>query len=177
MKMKINRTIALIAIIYNLINFLFLWHIKGMPDATSMIYLLIYPCFWIITLVLVTIISIKKRIIWFRQDYRISTIISLFFCTPIFFLIIARAELPESYCQSSGYTSKNGYTFKYEEWVYNPNHVQVVKYWKANKENCNSCDTSQFKKDSTWVYFDKKQDTIKTEVYKNGNLISIKKNK
>jgi hypothetical protein len=79
MKMKINKTILSIAIIYNLINFLFWEHIKIMNNATSMIYLLIFPIFWIISIIILIILALKNKSNWFNVNYKITTIISLFF--------------------------------------------------------------------------------------------------
>lgn len=143
-----------------------------MPDATSMIYIIIFPVFWIITIIIVAILTFKNKTIWFEKNYKVSTIIGLFFCTPIFFWFVRAINTPESYRDSSGYMSKNGYTIKYENWTYNDGSPQVIKYWKAVGENCNTCDSTHFKKDSTWIYFNKKKDTIKVEVYKNGELIN-----
>lgn len=77
--MKINKTILSIAIIYNLINFLFWEHIKIMNNATSMIYLLIFPIFWIISIIILIILALKNKSNWFNVNYKITTIISLFF--------------------------------------------------------------------------------------------------
>lgn len=171
--MKIKRTLLSIAIIYNIINFLFWQHILTMPNATSMIYIIIFPVFWIITIIIVTILTFKNKLIWFKKEYKLSTIIGLFFCTPIFFLFVRSINTPESYRASSSYISKMGYTIKRERWIYN-NGEQVIKYWKSDTENCNTCDTTSFKKDSTWIYFNKKKDTIKIEIYKNGKLVNVR---
>lgn len=168
--MKINRTLLSIAIAYNIINFLFWQHILTMPDATSMIYVIIFPVFWIITIIIVAILAFKNKAIWFKKNYKLSTIIGLFFCTPMLFWLVRVINTPESYRASSSYASKMGYTIKREKWIYN-NGAQVIKYWKADESNCNDCDSTHFKKDSTWIYLGKKKDTIKIEVYKEGKLI------
>jgi len=173
--MKINKTVLSIAIFYNIINFLFWLHISTMSNATSMIYIFIFPSFWIISIVVVAILAFRNKATWFQKGYKTSTIVGLFFCTPIFFLFVRSVQSPGSYCNSSGYMTQNGYTYKYESWIYNTGSRQVVKYWKADEENCDTCDSSHFKRDSTWVYLNKKKDTVKVETYKNGKLISVRK--
>lgn len=172
--MRIIKPLLFIAIVYNIINLLFWEHISIMKDATSMIYLFIYPSYWIITFIVVVILSLKNKSIWFEKKARISTIILIFFCTPIFFFLIRTINTSNSFCDSSGYIPKKGYTIKYESWTYKNGSRKVIKYWKSDEENCTECDSTHFKKDSTWVYFNDKKDTVKVEVYKNGKLINGK---
>jgi hypothetical protein len=84
--MKFNTNATLVAIIYNVINFLFWLRISTMPNATSMVYIFIYPCFWIITLIIVSIMGFRNKAIWFSKSYKVSTIVALFFCTPFPFM-------------------------------------------------------------------------------------------
>jgi hypothetical protein len=171
--MKINRKLFSIAVVYNVINFLFWVHILNMPNATSMIYMLILPCFWILTILFAVILSLKNKLVWFQKEYKVSTIISLIFCTPILFLSVKAISSPESYRASSGCGNKNEFTVKSENWDYNDGGRQVVKYWKAKALDCCECDSLLLKKDSTWIYFDKKGDTMKVESYKDGKLIRV----
>ena len=174
--MKLNITGTLVAIVYNVINFLFWQHISIMPNATSMVYIFIYPCFWIITLIIVAILGFRNKAIWFSKAFRVSTIIALFFCTPVPFLLTKAIAAPSTYCASSGFSTKDGHTLKYETWVYRTGGVNVIKYWTANEPDCNDCDSTHFKRDSVWVYLDKKKDTTRIETYKNGKLTNeIKK--
>jgi|GEM_PF-4862524 len=173
--MKLNITATIIAIVYNLINFLFWLHISTMPNATSMVYIFIYPCFWVITLIIMTTLGVRNKTVWFSRTYKVSTIIALLFCTPMPFLWVKAIVAPSTYCESTGFSTKGGYTLKYEEWVYSTGALNVIKYWKANEPNCNDCDTSYFKPDSVWVYLNKNNDTLRIETYKNGRLISEKK--
>lgn len=172
--MKINLTALLLAIAYNVINYLFWLHISSLPNATSMIYLFIYPSYWILSLIAVVVLAIKKRRVWFSNHYKISTVIALLFCTPLPFFLIKSFTSPSTYLSSSGFFTEDACTVKYETWNYNSGELNVIKYWKANKPNCNSCDTSYFKRDSTWIYLDKKKDTIQIDIYKDGHLISRK---
>lgn len=169
--MKINTTATSVAVVYNIINFLFWLHISTMPNATSMVYMFIYPCFWVITLIIMGIMGFRNKAIWFSKTYKVSTIIALFFCTPFPFIWVKAIEAPSTYCVSTGFSTQDGHTIKSEEWVYRTGGLNVIKYWKADESNCNDCDSTHFKKDSTWIYLGKKKDTIKIEVYKEGKLI------
>jgi len=173
--MKINKTVLSIAIVYNVINFMFWQYIKTTTGASSMIFIFIFPVFWIISILVVTILAFKNKATWFQKGYKASTIVGILVCTPILFWFVIAIQTSESYCNSTGYTPQNGYTFKYESWIYRNGSRQVVKYWKADGENCDTCDSSHFKRDSTWVYFNKKKDTVKVEIYKNDKLISVRK--
>lgn len=173
--MKINRKLLLIAVVYNSINFLFWLHISNMSNATSMIYMFIFPCFWIVTIVFAIIFSLKNNAICCQSEYKVSTMISLFFCTPVLFLSVIAINSSESYRASSSCGNENGYTIKRESWNYRGGGRQVVKYWKADEMDCCECDSLRLKKDSIWVYFDKKGDTVKIESYKDGKFIGLKK--
>ena len=170
--MKLNITATLIAIIYNVINFLFWLHISTMPNATSMVYIFIYPCFWIITLITVVIVALRNKAAWFSKAYKVSTIIALFFCTPFPFLWSKAIMAPSTYCVSTGFSTKDGHTIKDEEWIYKTGGLNVIKYWIADEPNCNDCDSSSFKPDGVWIYLGKKKDTLQIETYKNGKLVN-----
>lgn len=175
--MKLNAPLTYGAIIYNVINVLFWIQISHMQSANSTIFIIFYPLFWIITISAIVIITKNKSSIWFQKKYLMSTVVALLFCTPIPFLITISLNFSDTYVFSTGSDSKNGYTFKSETVLYrSTNSLQVVKYWKVHLPKCSMCDTSLFKRDSTWIYFDKKRDTIKIEVYKNGKLL-FQKNK
>ncbi len=100
--------------------------------------------------------------LWFKKNIILSTLIALFFCTPISISMIALILRPATYLASSGIDGRNAYTLKSENWDYYIGGRAILKYWKDDK------------KDSTWVYFNKKGDTIKTETYKNDTLIRKK---
>ena len=172
--MKINKTIIIIAIIYNVVNFLMWQHIKTMPNATSMGYLIVYPYFWILVLAFAILITFKNRKKWFQRNLIISTTLGLFFCTPLPFILYNVTSGPASYCASTNFYNENGNTIKFEIWHYYSGTLQVVKYWKANRENCDTCNPILFKRDSTWVYLNRRRDTIRIETYKNDKLISVK---
>jgi hypothetical protein len=158
--MKINKTLSLIAVVYLLINLLFYLHASSLTGGADMGYIFIFPAFWIITLITVFILSIKNRKIWFRKQMLLSSLVAIFFCTPISissFVMIVQSPI---YLVSSGY---NGDNKTLEEWLYRSSQkIAITKYWRHNK------------KDSTWVYFNNHGDTIKTEFYRSDTLIKTK---
>jgi energy-coupling factor transporter transmembrane protein EcfT len=156
--MKINKTLSIIAIIYLTINLLFYLHASSLNGGSSMGYIFIFPAFWIITLVTVIVLAIKYRNTWFKKKYLLSTLIALFFCTPVAISIITLIGRPSSYLAVSG--SNNGKSF--EEWNYYNGKPAIFKYWTNGV------------KDSIWVYLNKKGDTTKTEAYKNDILVRTK---
>ena len=171
-KMKLNITATSVAVIYNVINFLFWLRISTMPNATSMVYIFIYPCFWIITLIIIGIMGFRNKTIWFLKSYKVSTIVTLFFCTPFPFMWFKAIAAPSTYLVSTGFSTRDGHTIKSEEWIYNTGGLNVIKYWKADEPNCNACDSSHFKPEGVWVYLGKKKDTLRIDTYKNGKLIN-----
>ena len=63
---------------------------------------------------------------------------------------------------------------KSEHWNYNSGELAAKKYWKRIGAKTYEDEDEGFKKDSTWVYFNKKGDTIKTETYKDDKIIATK---
>jgi hypothetical protein len=169
--MKWNITLVSIAITYILINILFYLHSRTMEGGSSLIYVIIYPAFWLITLIVVGIWTYIKKGFLFQKDSITATLILLFFCTPLPLLIASKLMQPETTRSSSGYSPKNGVTIKDEFWTYNTGQVAERKYWKLNTENWIDANEEDFKEDSTWVYFSKQGDTVKTELYNEGKLI------
>jgi hypothetical protein len=158
--MRINKTLSLIAVIYLLINLLFFLHASSLNGGASMGYIFVFPAFWVITLVIVFILSIKNRKTWFRKQLLLSTLIAIFFCTPICISLITIIVRPSMYLAASGY---NGDYKTFERWVYYSNQkTAITKYWKNNL------------KDSTWIYLNKQGDKTKTELYRNDTLITNK---
>jgi hypothetical protein len=160
--MKITRTLTVIAIVYLLINLLFYWHATTLNGGTSIVYIFIFPFFWAITIILVIVLSIKNRKLWFQKKQLLSTLIALFFCTPVPLSLTVLVLRPPYYLAASGSNQENGSTIRFEEWNYYSGKQAITKYWKDEQ------------KDSVWVYFDKKGDTISTETYTEDKLISKK---
>lgn len=171
--MKWNIKLTIIAVGFILINILFAWHASTMSGGSALIYVLIYPIFWLITLILVSILTYRKRKEWLKKEMRFSTILMLLFCTPAPCFAFAELTRPEITRSSSGYFPENGKTYKTETWIYEPGVIAIKKYWILDSGNWNDIDENEFKKDSTWIYLNKKGDTLKTEKYKNDSLIEF----
>jgi len=171
--MRFNITLTSVAVVYNLINFLFGLHISNMASAASMIYVFVYPCFWIITIVAISIMAFKNRRTWFNKTFKVSTITALFLCTPISFIWFKAITAPSTYCASSGFSTEGDHTIKSEEWVYSNGRLNVIKYWKADIPDCRSL--SLFRPDSVWVYLSKNGDTLQVQTYKDGKLVKERK--
>lgn len=161
--MKWNQTLLKIAIGYSVINILFYTHILNLNGGSSLIYVLIYPLFWLLTIIIISALTYKKRKSWLSKQLKVSTIILLVFCTPLPLLICSSLIQSDIYRSSTSYNSKNGKITKIETWDYTNGKTAIKKFWK--NENI---------KDSLWIYFDKNGDTLKTEIYKNNQLLKIK---
>jgi len=172
--MKLNKILLIIAVGFLLINLLFYKNAETLNGGRAMIYIIIYPLFWIITLITVGILAYKRRNEWYTNELKISTIILLLLCTPLSIWGFYSLIRPEIELSSTGYNPKNGITIKSEWWNYNSGQTAVRKFWKLNTENYGGYDDSEYKKDSIWIYYDKTGDTIKIEKYKNDKLIEIK---
>ena len=172
--MKLNKVLLCIAIGFLIINWLLFEHSTTLNGGGAMIYIFIFPLFWILTVVIVGVLGYRNRKEWFAKEMKISTIVFMILCTPL--SIWGFSGLLESEIQLVGtdYNPTNGITIKTETWNFNSGKTAVKKYWKLNTENWTDSTESDFKKDSIWVYFDKKGDTIKVEKYTNDLLIETK---
>ena len=169
--MKWNQKLTWIATGFFLVNILFAWHASTMTGGTSLIYAIIFPVFWGLTLIAVGILTFKYRKTWFEKNMRLSTIVLLIFCTPLPLLAFTELTKPEMTRSGTDYWPKDGKTLKTETWIYKPGQIAVKKYWTLETENWTEKSEDEFKRDSTWVYFDKSGDTLKTEQYRNDKLI------
>lgn len=169
--MKWNKTLLIFTLGFLLINFLFLKNSETLSGGRAMIYLYIFPLFWLATLITVGIVAYRNRKEWFSKRMRSSTILFLILCTPLSIWGLSVVTRPEIKLTGTGYFPKNGITIKTETWIYNSGQTAIRKFWKLDTENRSKYDEGEFTKDSTWVYFDKKGDTLKTETYKNDQLI------
>lgn len=169
--MKWNRKLTWIATGFILVNILFAWHASTMTGGTSLIYAIIFPVFWGLTLIAVGILTFKNRKTWFEKSMSLSTIVSLIFCTPLPLLAFTELTKPEMTRSGTDYWPKDGKTLKTETWIYKPGQIAAKKYWTLETENWTDKSEDEFKRDSIWVYFDKNGDTLKTEHYEKDKLI------
>ena len=169
--MKWNKTLTYFAIGFLLINFLFSENMETLNGGKAMIYIFIYPLFWILTLIIVGVLTYKNRKKWLNKEMKISTIILLICCSPISILIFSTLTKPEIQLSGTGYNPKNGITIKTETWNYNSGQTAIRKFWKINSENWTGYSENEYLKDSIWTYYTKEGEILKTEKYKNNELI------
>src|SRR5690554_6486968 len=98
-----NKSLLIVTLVYLVINFLFFKNAESLQGGKSMIYIVIFPVFWIITLIVVGILAFKNRKKWFKKDLRISTIILLILCTPLSVLFFSYLVKPKMYLSGTGY--------------------------------------------------------------------------
>ncbi len=169
--MKLNKTLLIIAIGFLIINVLFFKNSETLNGGRAMIYIIIFPLFWIVTLITVGILAYRNRKEWFNKEMKISTILFMILCTPLSIWGFSALTKPEIQLSGTGYNQRNGITIKSETWNYNSGETAIRKFWKLDSENWTNSTENDYKKDSLWVYFDKKGDTLKVEKYNNDQLI------
>ncbi|MEH6764610.1 MAG: hypothetical protein V7655_08915 [Aequorivita antarctica] len=172
-----NKTLTIIAIGFLLINLFFFKNAETLNGGRAMIYIFIFPLFWILTLITVGILAYKNRKEWFSNEMKVSTVILLILCTPLSIWGFSSLGRPEMELSGTSYNPRNGITIKSETWNYNSGQTAVTKFWKLDTENWTGYDDSEYKKDSIWVYYDKKGDTLRIEKYKNDQLVENKEMK
>ncbi|TXD72141.1 hypothetical protein [Aequorivita antarctica] len=172
-----NKTLTIIAIGFLIINLFFFKNAETLNGGRAMIYIFIFPLFWILTLITVGILAYKNRKEWFSNEMKVSTIILLILCTPLSIWGFSSLARPEMELSGTSYNPRNGIIIKSETWNYNSGQTSVTKFWKLDTENWTGYDDSEYKKDSIWVYYDKKGDTLRIEKYKNDQLVENKEMK
>ena len=169
--MKVNKTLLIIAIGFLIINVFFFKNSETLNGGRAMIYIIVFPLFWIVTLMTVGILAYRNRKEWFSKEMKISTILFMILCTPLSIWGFSALIRPEIQLSGTGYNPRNGITIKSETWNYNSGQTAIRKFWKLDSENWTNSAENDYKKDSLWVYFDKNGDTLKVEKYNNDQLI------
>ena len=159
--MKLNKTLLIIVIGFLIINLFFFKNSETLNGGRAMIYIIFFPLFWIGTLIAVGILAYRNRKEWFSKEMKISTIIFLILCIPLSIWGFSDLTRPEIRLIGKGYNPRNGITIKTETWNYNSGQTAIRKFWKLETEKWTGYDESEYKKDSIWVYYDKKGDTFK----------------
>jgi hypothetical protein len=185
---KWNITLSLIAFINIIGYFIIINYLEGLTQGMAMMGVIILPLYFILISILVATLSIIKRKKWFNKRILFSTIFCLFFCSPIppmlavFFPVMAekfsnekRIVSEEGAYNGSSSTRllkyNNGETLKEETLYLNDTSrtVAEIRYWVKTES------LKEFTKDSTWIYFNNKKDTIKIEYFNDGILLKTKK--
>lgn len=167
--MKLNYTLLWITIIFIFINILLAWDMSNCTGGTSLIYVLIFPLFWGITLVIVGVLSYIKRKVWFQEQIKFSTIILIFLCTPFLPLVYSKITEPDIVRSGTSYFTQNREHYRRENYVYYNIYKQArIEFWV--RDNAQS---SLYLKDSIWVYFDRNGDTLKKVHYNRGIVMKV----
>ncbi len=169
--MKLNKILLIITIAFLIINLFFFKNAETLNGGKAMIYIILFPLFWIATLITVGVLAYNNRKEWFSREMKFSTIIFLILCTPLSIWGLSSLTRPEMELSGTGYNPKNGITIKSETWNYNSGQAAITKFWKLDTDNWTGAEENEFKRDSTWIYYDKKGDTLRIEKYMNDQLI------
>jgi hypothetical protein len=165
--MKWNYTLSWIALSYILINILFAADMVNSTGGTGLIYVLIFPAFWIFAAIGIGILSYKKRSSWFQNKMKFSTILLLFLCTPLLPLAYSNLSEPKIARSGTDYFTENGRSYRRECYVYYDNNEPArIELW-AKDTGSNSI----YAEDSNWIYFDRNGDTLKILMYDNSVLV------
>ena len=91
-KMKIvwNDTLIYITVAYFFINTAFFFHMTSMNGGSSLVYVIILPIFWLLTIIIVGIFAYNQRKILFEKERKKTSIILLTLCTPFPYIIIGQ---------------------------------------------------------------------------------------
>ena len=176
--MAVNKNLLKLVIAYIVINLLLVNNLNETEHGNGIIFVYIFPLLWIVMLIAVVVYVYKDKKELFSKRQVFLNIILLFLSTPLTTGIASYLINSDIELSVSSYISKKGGVIRYEEWVYRHSQkTAIIKFWKSNAENHFEMDDKNFKKDSNWIYFDKKGDTIKIEKYKNDSLIYINQKK
>lgn len=184
--MKIEIRLLALAVIPNLTAFLLYKQAASQPGGTGalMVYLLfMLPAIWLITLIIGFIVYRKRRSIWFNKSHLFTTIILIFFATPIPFLYFLKGGFSDKpyipipivrnppFKVETNTDTIGKYQHKFERFIYSAFHDSLKSYWIADTAELRRLGESAYKKDSIWTYYDTSGKVVKVEYYKNGKLI------
>jgi hypothetical protein len=87
-KFKWNENLIYITLTYLFINAAFFFHASTMNGGGSLVYIYIFPFFWLISIILIGIFTYSQRKILFEKRSKKTSILLLAFCTPIPYIIL-----------------------------------------------------------------------------------------
>lgn len=181
-----NWTLLIIAII-NILGYVVIFnYLDGLSSGMAIIGVIILPVFIIFITILVLVLCIVYRKKWFNKNILFSTIISIILSTPIPILLYFAIQdsLPKGKtivmqdggecgptCHYSSTTYNTGEVYK-EESIYENDSSGVIiekRYWYKSENS------TELKKDSTWMYFNHDRDIVKIEYFDEGRLLNTKR--
>jgi len=184
--------LALFANITTVIAFIYMSSLgNNRNELQSLIFLLVI-FLWLAVMLTALILSLTKRREIFKKGLTLFAILLLLCCTPVpLFTIWYYCRTPETVSSPAEYSNNDGKAFKTEKWYYEGKGKFVEKIFETDSVQASKAsedvtivgDTayavrarndSAYKPYGTWVYFKVNGDTLKTEYYKNGKLISTK---
>ena len=177
-RMKNLSRLIIVAISANILTVLLYSSLMTLPGESGeswFIGLFCLPAVWIISAVLAIVFTYRNRKLYFQKNVWLRTILLIIFCTPIpIGFIYAEFFEADTYQSESDSISGHDSSLMHEEWVYRSNNKMAVnKYYRIHGA---SYDTSNYKRDSVWVYYYKSGNIMKIEKYDDGKLISTSKN-
>lgn len=166
------RKLIFIAIIANGVSFILFRYVSGIKGALGVPFvagLLWLSALWLVTIVITIIVLSINRKALFEPSIRKWTILVSLFCTPLpviaLFFLMARS--PEIYCNDIHTVFDHGKAYKTESWY----RRSTGKIYQVKRYMSEVPGAEMYMKDSLWIYFDEKGDTLKMELYKNDSLL------
>lgn len=161
---KWNWPLSFLALV-NLVSLILIWrYIDGLGQGMAIMGVFIFPLYILFFSALVIFFSFLRKKTWFAKEKRWSSIILLFLCTPIPYILAWQWSQP-SIITSEEVSSSIDSDFSYKkETDRSKGEILATRYWIRTG-------TGDYLKDSTWVIYDDKGDTVKIQLFKQGVLI------
>jgi hypothetical protein len=174
--------LVILAVLVNsatIIYFTFTDPLPSAPTIAELIPKIIWlPVMWLTSIVTAIVVTIKKRKTLFQRAAVKWTIPVILLCTPIPLAVGNELVNQNAFTEAeTEHIRGPGYVIRREKWVYaHGGALAVTKFFRLNRDDNDDTLDPLYKEDSTWTYFDKKGDVLKTEKYKDGKLIETAKN-
>ena len=166
-----NTRLIKFNVFYYLVTLTFFY--QGYSDPSSSLGFGFYILgFWIISGVVLAVLVIRKQITIKRNWDKVG----LFLATPFIFLLTIGIRLSMTdQVVSEWYQYKNGHQYRIVTYAYRSSRATKRKEYYRSQEIVSEDNTSfnsvKWQKDSTWIYFSEKGDTIKIEKYLNDKKV------
>jgi hypothetical protein len=178
--MKQLRPIIITALLANIITFVLYKYVTSLPSESGMDLMFILfamPVVWLTSSIVTCIILSSKREALSKKPILYWSILTFIFATPIpaFAIYHLTNPMPETRCDGELINYYNQRVYKLETWEITATHEKFAdKYFVADSIQEEKYGDKAYKRDSIWVYYDNKGDTIKLEYYKDDSLILTK---